>query len=81
MADADDRTAAGNDLFSTLGNPERAYLTREFQLSLRLSASLALMRTTPYPLDADTAEALAAVVSSRGRPSATVIWWHGWGSG
>lgn len=71
MADADP-TIVGNDLHSSLGEPERAHLTREFHLTRRLTDSLALLRATPYPLDTETAGAVAAAAQRHVLPWPTV---------
>lgn len=50
------------DLYESLSEPQRRFLGREFKLVRRVPASLAFLRSVPYPLGQDTADAIAALV-------------------
>ncbi|VTT98781.1 Uncharacterized protein OS=Anaerobaculum mobile (strain ATCC BAA-54 / DSM 13181 / NGA) GN=Anamo_1175 PE=4 SV=1 [Gemmataceae bacterium] len=50
------------ELYEELTELERRFLSREFKLARRVPASLAFLRSMPYPLGRDTAAAVAALV-------------------
>jgi hypothetical protein len=50
------------ELYEGLTDPERALLTYEFTLARGIPASLALLRSVPYPLAEDTAAAVERLV-------------------
>jgi hypothetical protein len=61
MGNARDRQPSSCELYEGLTDHERRHLSREFVLTRRIPAGLALLRAVPYPLGNDTAAAVTEI--------------------